>query len=344
MKALVTGGTGFIGSALVRTLLQTGCNVHVLSLPGTDNFLPRHERLQFTGGTVTDTEAVRRSMEGCDRVFHLAALACPWCPSTNDYFRVNCGGTETVLEAAFDAGVQRVLHVSSNVVFGPSDEGPVDEDTPRLCDYDTAYERSKVASERVVKTYVHRGLDVVIVNPTRVFGPGPLTESNAVTQMIAWYLQGSWRWILGDGCAAGNYVYLPDLIAGMIRVMDLGRTGENYLLGGANVTFNELFSTLADVSGIRRRIVHLPPAAALAFARFEGMIARRFGKRPLITEEWTRTFLRHWPNTIQKARNEVGYRPTPFVDALRQTVEWILFQRSELPSFRTEAIPTIARP
>ncbi len=327
MTTLVTGGSGYIGSALVRRLLHTGADVRVLSLPGTESGLPHHPRLRWIPGTVTDLHAVRSAASGCGQIYHLAALACPWTPSKDDYFRVNVGGTETVLSTARELGVPRVLHVSSNVVFGPSTGEEIDEATPRLIDYDTAYERSKVAAERVVQHYVRSGAHVVIVNPTRVFGPGPLSESNAVTQMISWYLDGTWRWILGPGTAVGNYVFLPDLLDGLLGAMQRGRTGENYLIGGDNVCFNDFFATLAEVSGIRRRMIHLPPAAALAFARCEGLLADRFGKRPLITLEWTQTFLRSWPNSIRKASEELGYRPKPFHEALAQTVSWLQRQR-----------------
>lgn len=328
MNVLVTGGTGFIGSALVRSLVRSEAHVSVLSLPGTEHMLFRSSLVRFIPGSVTDATSVRAAMEGCQQVYHLAALACPWRPKADEYFRVNCGGTSTVMSAARDAHVQRVLHVSSNVVFGPSDEGPVDESTPRLCDYDTAYERSKVAAERVAQQYVRDGLDVVIVSPTRVFGPGPLTESNAVTQMIAWYLDGTWRWILGPGTAIGNYVYLPDLINGMRQVMQSGRAGENYLLGGENISFNDLFVRLAEVSGVHRRMVHLPKSAAMAFAHLEGFLADRFGWPPLITCDWTRTFLRTWPNSTAKAQREVGYRPTELGEALQQTVQWLRMSQS----------------
>ena len=163
----------------------------------------------------------------------------------------------------------------------------------------------------------------MIVNPARVFGPGPLNESNAVTKMMKWYLEGTWRVILGDGKAEGNYVFIEDLINGYILARRHGVSGKRYILGGENISFNRFFATLAAVSCTRRWLIHLPQTLALAFAKVEQFLANTFGIWPLITPEWTKTFLDNWAQTSSSAEHDLGYTITPFTDAIQQTVRWI---------------------
>ncbi len=340
MRTLITGGTGYIGQRLAEALLERGDEVYCFGLPCETLTLRDASRVHWFHGDICDPHAVSAAMIGCDRVFHLAGYARNWARSADTFFRVNVLGTETVLACALKAGIKDVLHTSSNVVFGPSIESPIGENSPRALDYFTAYERSKEASERVARKYVGAGLRVVIVNPTRVFGPGTINEANSVTKMISQYLHGTWRTIPGNGNAHGNYVYVHDLVRGMISAMERGRSGENYILGGENLSYNEFFSAVADVTRCRRFLVHLPRPLAIGFASLSYALAIGFGAWPLITPGWMRTFLADWRNTCEKARRELGYSPIPFKTAVRLTVGWMVREGIvSLPEGRLHATP-----
>lgn len=323
MATMITGGTGYIGSRLVDSLLSTGEEVVVFALPGVGEEAERREGLTLHIGDVRDDAAVRRAMTGCSRVYHLAAYARNWARDADLFFDVNVRGTQTVLQAALDQGVSRVVHVSSNVVIGPSNGRCVGEDAPRVNDFLTPYERSKFAAEEVARAFALRGLDVMIVCPSRVFGPGLAGESNSVTKMIQLYLAGRWRFIPGDGSAVGNYVYVDDLVEGMTLAMDKGRRGERYIIGGSNLSFDELFGEIRRVSGKRFRLAHLPSWLALAYSYAEHARARWLKGYPKVTPGWVRTFLGNWANSIEKANQELGYVCTPFAVALRNTINWI---------------------
>lgn len=201
MKILVTGGTGYIGTKIVRRLIDRGDNVHVLGFPCEQSFAFPPEQMQLFEGDLLDQPLLDRAMEGCHRVFHLAAWARNWAKDVRTFYEVNVKGTRAVLESAVKNKVERVVCTSTNLTFGPSNGKLVDERTRRDLPFFTPYEHSKFIAERIVREYVRQGLHVVMVNPTRVFGPGALVESNSVTKMIRWYTRGNGGLSWGmEGC------------------------------------------------------------------------------------------------------------------------------------------------
>jgi nucleoside-diphosphate-sugar epimerase len=164
---------------------------------------------------------------------------------------------------------------------------------------------------------------VVVVNPTRVFGPGLLTEGNSVTLMIKQYLEGSWRLILGTGNAIGNYAYIDDIINGHLLAMEYGINGQRYILGGENLSFNDFFKVLEKQSKHIHKLFKVPSKIALLFSRFEELKANWFNIHPLITPEWVQLFLKDGAYSSARAQLELGYKITPFKEALAETIDWI---------------------
>ncbi len=323
MKTLVTGGLGFVGSKIVESLIARGEELRVLSLPMLSADKGHCGTCETILGDIRDASVVRRAVKGCDRIYHLAGYARNWSSDPAAFFAVNVEGTDTILRAAAECDVREVVYTSSNLALGPSNGRQVDESHPRTADFFTEYERSKFVAENLVRAYVRKGLHVVIVNPTRIYGPGPLDESNSVTKMIAWYLQGKWRFVLGDGTAVGNYVLVDDVVRGHLLAMDRGRSGENYILGGQDASFTDFFAILARISNVRHRLVHLRSSLALCFANIEKARASISRHYPLITPGWTRTFLTNWENSCAKARQELGYRPASLEAGMKLTVRWL---------------------
>lgn len=228
-----------------------GHQVHTLCRPTANISSLKRDNIRILWGDVLDRSSVERAMKGCRRVYHLAAYARNWARDKTLFYDVNVGGLRNVLSAAVKMSVERVVFASSSLTLGPSNGSEVTEAAPSTGEYFTHYVHSKVLAEREVTSYRNEILEVVTVNPTRVFGPGLLTESNSVTRLIQWYVRGWWRLILGDGQATGNYVYAPDVIRGHIQAMETGQPGERYILGGSNVTLKtcSLFWALFPVNG-----------------------------------------------------------------------------------------------
>jgi len=322
-KIFVTGGTGFIGSHLIRYLCSQGHSIRALCRPSSPKDILSDCQVDFMLGDLSDVHFLQQALKDCDYVFHLAGYAQSWSQDPDRYYQVNVQGTHNVLEAAEKVGIKKVVVTSTCMTFGPSDSKPKKESDKRTENFFCNYESTKYIAERVVDYYVKRGLSVVTVNPTRVFGPGRLSEANSVTKMIDLYLQGKWRLILSDGKAVGNYVFVDDVVQGHWQALIKGTPGEKYILSGANLSFNRFFKELADIAHCRRRMIHIPLKFAFFAAEFCAFLARRFKIYPLITPEWVKIFAVDWAFSHKKAEAQLDYIATPFQEAVQRTLTWI---------------------
>jgi len=323
MTVLVTGAAGFIGQHLVALLVRRGETVHALCRKSSPQEWQGYPNVKVFRGDILNPESVEVAMKGCDHVFHLAGYARNWAKNPQVFFDVNVGGLKTVLESARALHVHRVVFTSSALTLGPSHGVPLDGSEERSAPTFTAYERSKCKAEALALQHFRGGLDIVIVNPTRVFGPGLLNEGNSATRMIKWYLEGKWRITIGTGQEIGNYAFAPDVALGHLLAMERGKAGERYILGGENICYTDLFNLVAGISGKRHSMVKIPSALALAYAAGEESLGRWFRHQPLITPGWVRTFLCNWACSCSKAEREIGYRFTPLREALKETISWL---------------------
>lgn len=321
-RIFITGATGFIGRKLAHKLADEGNEVVALIRSRSKAAALQHERISFVEGDLFSIEALNEGMTGCDEVYHLAAFASVW--AKGDTFKtVNIDGTLNILDAAKKQGVGRIVVTSTAGVIGPAVDGPVNEETPRQVDFFTEYESTKYESELKIKEYAAEGLHVVIVNPTRVYGPGPLNVSNSVTKLVKQYIEGKWKFIPGDGLSTGNYVFVDDVINGHILAMAKGRSGERYLLGGEDATYFDLFDTIAEIGGKKYKLYKMPLGLMLAFGKIQLFLAENFGRQPMITPGWVRKYLYKWSVSSAKAEKELGYEITSLRSGIEQTVDWL---------------------
>jgi nucleoside-diphosphate-sugar epimerase len=287
--------------------------------------------VEWVRGDITDRDSLVRAMEGCARVYHLAAYAKNWARNPRTFFEMNVQGMRNVFDAAAERGVERVVWTSTMVTFGPTPPGQVfDENSPRITNkFFTEYEETKTIAEQEALGRAREGFPVVIVNPSRLYGPGHLTEGNSVSRLIDQYDRGLVPVLLNFGKNVGNWAYIDDVVEGHILAMEKGRIGERYLLGGENASLKEFFRLIRLVSGKRHFQVPLVRYTPLAFAWILKKRAEWFGAYPQITPGWVRTFLADWAFSTQKAERELGYRVTPLVEGLRRTYEWLLRVRKE---------------
>lgn len=332
MKVLVTGSTGYVGIPLCRRLAEKGQQVHALarSVQGAG-----HAGIRVFKGDLLDPGSVAAAVEGCDAVYHLAAYAGVWAKDPGQFRLTNVEGTRTLLAAAQAAGVRKVVITSTGGVMGhsPGNGILVDEATHPDPVLASAYEQSKLEAERLAFSYPGNGMEVVVVNPTRIFGPGALNESNSVTKLIHQFYEGKWRIIPGDGESIGNYVYLDDVVTGHILAMEKGKPGERYILGGDNVTYNEFFALLRKLTGSRQKLFRAPIGPMLFYARLEMLKTRLTGKKPLIVPAFVHKLTKNWSMSSQKAQTELGYSPIPLADGLELTLEWIKKNKNQDTAF-----------
>jgi farnesol dehydrogenase len=324
MKYLLTGGTGFIGGHLAGALAERGETVHLLvrSLTGASHL--DRPGIRLFEGDITDKESVERAMKGCTHVFHLAAFAKPFAKDPSRFHTVNVEGTINLLEAAKREGVRRVVFTSTAGTLLPTDAvRDAREDDPHPGTQLTPYAETKSLAEKECRRYAGQGLEVVIVAPTRVFGPGAINESNSVTRIISLYRRGRWRIIPGNGRTIGNYVFVNDVVRGHLLAMEKGRSGQKYNLGGENLSFNSLFRLIGECTGRPRVVVRVPyPLLWLAAAGMT-LMARLSGTPPMITPGWIRQYLHHRRVSSNKARIELGYAISPVKEGIGQTLQWL---------------------
>lgn len=283
------------------------------------------ERLEWVAGDILDRDSLRRGLAGCTEVFHLAAYARNWAKDPLLFFRVNVEGARNVFEVAVEAGVRRIVYTSTVVVFGPTPRGVVGNEqmpraTPRFL---TEYEESKAVAEKEALELTSRGFPIVVVHPTRVYGPGKLTEGNTVSLMIDQYDRGRFPVLPGRGENVGNYALVDDLVEGHVLAMEKGKVAERYILGGENSSLKGLLR-LVDESTQRRHFqVSLPRSVSMFYAALEKRKADWFGVYPRITPGWMKTFLEDWAYTSAKAERELGYRITPLREGVARTLDWL---------------------
>ncbi len=323
MNVFVTGATGFIGVSMCHALAAKGHTVHALVRNPGKAAAIRHKQIRPSQGHLLDMDSLTEGMRSCDVVVHMAALARVWSRDPGEFHTVNIRGTVNVMNAALQAGVKRAVITSTAGVFGPSLDGqPVGEQMAPGTDPFTPYERTKAIADQEAGAYTEKGIDVVFLHPTRVFGPGQLSESNTVTAMIDGYLKGKWRVIPGNGKSIGNYVYIDDVVQGHLLALERGTSGEHYVLGGENVSYNEFFDILKEQSGIHHRLFHIPYGVMLSASTVMDVLAW-FGIKPLITSGFVKKYNYDWINSSQKAIDELGYRPISLKEGITKTIRWI---------------------
>src|SRR5690554_1381805 len=324
MKCLVTGATGFIGNRLVEKLLDLGFEVNVIVRSPDKLSDSIRNKIHVFKGDVLDKNTINSAIVNCNQVYHLAAFAGIWSKDQLLPYKINVTGTENLLKAALDHNIQKIAFTSSAGTLAPSKVmEEVNEASPLPETYHTDYEKSKLKAEQLCMDYIKKGLCIVIVNPTRVFGPGPMNKSNSVTVMIRNYLAGYWRFIPGKGESVGNYAFIDDVAEGHIKAMEVGVCGEKYILGGTNISFNAFFKHLAAASGMNLRMIHIPYLLIYALASVEFFLAGTFVKKPIITPPWARRYNENRLVSSNKAIEHLRYNITPVRLAMEKTIQWL---------------------
>jgi dihydroflavonol-4-reductase len=317
---LVTGGTGFLGSHVVRALAARGDELRLLLRRGSNADHLSDLEFERASGDVTDRRAVHAAMEGVERVFHLAGTTSMRATNRDTVFELNVKGTRIVMEEALAAEVPRVVHTSSVAAIGPArPRGTADESQPfRAGHLGIAYVNSKHEAEVEALRVGAHGLGVVIVNPSFVLGPDD--PKGTSMQLVRRFLLGRIPAYVEGGL---NIVDVRDVAHGHLLADEKGAVGERYILGGRNFTFDRLFADFARISG-RERLPLKLPAAPTALA-LEMMARARLPLLPISPDE-VRSAALWWTYRNTKARKELGFEPRPHEETLEDAVRWQMEQ------------------
>lgn len=320
MTALVTGATGYIGSAVVRELLNRGDTVRCL-VRQTSN-LQNLEGLgvELVSGDICDIESVRHALVGCQHVYHLAALYANWLPNPDLMYRVNEEGTRNVLTACREADIIKIVYCSSVAALGAHGKTPANESAQfNLNTTKDHYYISKFRAEQIALTFARQGLPVVIVNPSNPIGPrdiSPTPTGALIISIIKKKLPG-----YVDGGI--NLIDMGDCAMGIIGAMDNGEPREKYILGNRNVTIKEYFDLIVDVAGRGKSpFLKLPKWIAVFSGYGYEMLARMTRKPPATSVSWVRVGSHYsWWNCT-KAREKLALGQRSIEESLAEAVQW----------------------
>jgi dihydroflavonol-4-reductase len=320
MKAFVTGATGFIGASIVRELLKDGCQVRVLARPGSDRRNLAGLDIEIWEGDLSDRGSLIRGLEGCQTLFHAAADYRLWTRSPAAMYDVNVGGTRTILAAALDVGLEKVVYTSSVGTLGnPGDGTPGNEETPvDLSQMVGDYKKSKFLAERAAQAFLAKGLPLVIVNPSTPVGPMDI-KPTPTGKIIVDFLNGKMPAYLDTGL---NLIDVETCARGHLLAAQKGRIGEKYILGNANLTLARIFTMLSGITGLKPPRVKLPYYPILLAAYANHALSALTGREPLIPLAGVQMAKKFMYFDPRKAVSELGLPLTPVEASLERAVAW----------------------
>jgi dihydroflavonol-4-reductase len=320
MKALVTGATGFVGSAVSRALVCAGWQVRALARVSSDRRNLDRLPVEIATGDLADSPSLDIALRGCDALFHVAADYRIWVPRPESLYRTNVEGTRNILEAARRAGVARCVYTSSVAAVGlPADGAPGREDTPvTLADMIGHYKRSKFLAEQVARDFALSGMPLVIVNPSTPIGPGDV-KPTPTGQMVVDAAAGRMPAYVDTGL---SIVHVDDVAAGHLQAFERGRSGERYILGGENLTLHEILIEISRLTGASPPRLRLPHLVLLPVALASEAFARLTGRPPRVTLDNVRMARKHMYFSSDKAVRELGYSWRPPAAAFADAIAW----------------------
>ena len=308
MTTLITGANGFVGSALVRLLLQQGHEVRALVRAGSDRRNLEQLDVNPVEGDLTDPASLQRAVSGCSHLFHVAADYRLWIPDPERMYRTNVDGTRDLFRQAADAGVSRMVYTSSVATLGINrDRSPADETTPvTLGDMVGHYKRSKFLAEQAVRELVEeQGLPVVIVNPSTPVGPRDI-KPTPTGRIIVDALRGKMPAYVDTGL---NVAHVDDVAQGHLLAFDRGEPGQRYILGGENLPLKSILEIICDYAHLAPPRVRLPHNAVYPFAWLAEQWARVSGKQPFATVDSVRMAKKFMYFSSARAEQALGYKP-----------------------------------
>lgn len=306
MKVLVTGGTGYLGRAIVRALVARGHDPVVFARSASRSGLHG----THVDGDIRDRAALEKAAAGCDAISHSAALVSIWRRRREDFDEINVGGLRNVLAVADALHIPRVVYTSSFLALTPRDlTAPIEAND---------YQRTKVAADRVADEAVRSGSPLMRVYPGVVYGPGTFTEGNLVGRLIADHLRYRLPGLVGPE-RPWSYAYVDDVAVGQVTAMERGAAGARYVLGGENAPQARVFEIVEALTG-RRRPLRIPFPVADALGAAEELRVRLFGGMPLITRGAVEIFRHDWSLDSTDACRDLGYTMTPLREGIERTL------------------------
>ena len=321
MTTLITGANGFLGSAVLRLLLQQGHTVRALVRPGSDRRNFADIDVEIVEGDLRDTDSLKHAIKDCRYLFHLAADYRLWIPDPEVMYQTNVDGTHNMITAACEAGVEKIVYTSSVATLGLNDDGsPADESTPvSIENMFGHYKRSKFLAEKEVDRLVReKSCPVTIVNPSTPVGPRDI-KPTPTGRIVLDTIRGRMPAYVDTGL---NIVHVDDVAKGHLLALEKGEIGERYILGGDNMTLASILEYICVSQNMKPPTIKLPHNLVLPIAWFMEQIAKITKKEPRATVDSVRMSKKLMYFSSNKAREKLGYQTRPGVEGLKDAIDW----------------------
>jgi dihydroflavonol-4-reductase len=321
MKILITGATGFVGTAVARQLLAAGHSLRLLLRPTSDRRNVQDLNAELCEGSLEDEASLNNAVKGCEGLFHVAADYRLWVPQPKQMYQANVVGTSQLMEAALRAGVKRIVYTSSVATLGfTSDGAPANEDTPVVeSDMIGVYKHSKFLAEEMVQKMVkENGLPAVIVNPSTPIGPRDV-KPTPTGRIIVDSVKGRIPAYVDTGL---NVAHVEDVARGHVLAFEKGQVGRRYILGGENLALADILRMIAEEAGFPAPRVQIPRQVLFPLAYAMEGVARVTKKEPLFTVDSLRMAGHRMYFSSARAENELGYTHRPALQAIRDALHW----------------------
>ena len=323
MKTLITGASGFVGSAVLRQLLKAGHEVRALVRTNSDLRNLADLSVELFQGDLTDPESLRQAVIGCETLFHVAADYRLWIPDPDSMYKINVEGTQNLIRFAAEAGVNKIIYTSSVAALGFNADGtPANEETPVYPEKIIGhYKRSKYLAEQQVLDLVEKEqLPIITFNPSTPLGPRDI-KPPPTGRLILDTLNGRMPAYVDTGL---NIAHVDDVATGHLLAYEHGNYGEKYILGGEDMTLKQILHEICDLAGLKPPRIRLPHNAIMPIAWIAERWATISGKEPIATVDSVRMSKKNMYFSCNKAKEKLGYKPRPATAGLRDAIAWFV--------------------
>ncbi|MCK4286636.1 MAG: NAD-dependent epimerase/dehydratase family protein [Candidatus Lokiarchaeota archaeon] len=317
---LVTGGTGFIGTHLVRRLSNDGHNLKLL-VRETSDISPFEDlkNIEYVIGDVREIDSLYKAVDNVDLIYHLAAYTKMWAKDKSVINDINIKGAENIAKVVLDKN-KRLIYISSFITLGGTSEEPVDETFESEEGLLLDYAKTKFQAKKIIKKYIQKGLNVIILYPGIVYGPG---DFNIFGQTVYDITAGKFLGCPGKGEAIGSFVYVNDVIEGFISVIERSDLkGNEFILGGINIKFVDWLNLISEIAGNSKKPRHFPMSLAIFYGWLCEIKTKFTKKMPYINRATVKTINHNWAYNSNKAIKVLNYRITPLDVGLQETIAW----------------------